>query len=488
MTPTIIQKIASKIAVNYCRLSIVRNLDGFLAMDEVAHVLKETCGLTVIKGSNLALRIHYELNFKQTDTDRFVYLSDNVEAMVPDMKSDAYRVDFTVAELLPMFANKSLLKGLNLEELTQLYNKVFNRRVAMIECNQIVADVKREVAEQRRQSVQHFRERLEQLSVDWAGSPQQTIEQLSQVMVDAIKCGVYEELDEQVQTINQTFQTWVDQSYFAQLNSNHLLRPKSVNKVLPYMMEKHQSDERVALVVIDGLAYWQYSLLQQSLHDAGFKTNDSHIFAWIPTITMLSRQAIFRGDVPLQEYRQNPQSEQKLWTDFWTAHGVSRYALQYISDKDEFAINEGVKRLAYVTVEMDEKMHSSSDYKDLLTLTENWCPRIVEKIKVLLSLDYTVYLTTDHGSVLSKGWQVIGAVDKVFLYKDGSRGKRHLMYNDVEQKKGFCKKHEEEIALLSRDKWLAVRSNQCFEREGQQVITHGGSHFWEVVIPFITIE
>lgn len=457
-------------------------------MNEVADVLKETCGLTVIKGSNLALRIHYELNFKQTETDRFVYLSDNPEKLVPDMKADAHRVDFNVADLLPLFANKSLLKGLNLEELTQLYNKVFNRRVAMIECNQIVADVKREVAEQRRQSVQHFRERLEQLSVDWAGSPQQTIEQLSQVMVDAIKCGVYEELDEQVQTINQTFQAWVDQSYFAQLNSNHLLRPKSVNKVLPYMMEKHQPDDKVALVVIDGLAYWQYSLLQQSLRDAGFKANDSHIFAWIPTITMLSRQAIFRGDVPLQEYRQNPQSEQKLWTDFWTAHGVSRYALQYISDKDEFAINEGVKRLAYVTVEMDEKMHSSSDYKDLLSLTENWCPRIVEKIKVLRSLDYTVYLTTDHGSVLSKGWRVISAVDKVFLYKDGSRGKRHLMYNNVEQKKGFCEKHEEEIALLSRDKWLAVRSNQCFEREGQQVITHGGSHFLEVVIPFITIE
>ncbi len=485
--PTIIQKTASKIAVDYFRLSIVRNLDGFLAMDEVAHALKDTCGLTVVKGTDLALRIHYELNYKQSENDRFVYLSENPKKMVPDMKANAYMVDFEAADLFPMFANKSLLKGMSLEELSLLYKKVSNRRVAMMECNYVVADVKREVVEQRQKSVTHFRDQFQQLTVDWTGSPQQTIAQLSQIMVEAIKCGVYEELEAQVQSINQAFQTWVNQSYFAQLNSNHLLRPKSVNKVLPYIEGKHQPDDKVALVVVDGLAYWQYSILQDSLAQAGIPTQDNHIFAWIPTITMLSRQAIFRGDTPVQDYKQCPQSEQKLWTDFWTAHGVSHYALQYISDKDEFAINEGIKRLAYVTVEMDEKMHSSTDYKDLLSLTENWCSRIIEKIKAMRTLGYTIYLTTDHGNLLSQGWQVISAVDKVFLYKDGSRGKRHLIFNEAEEEKNFCKRHEGKIALLSRDNWLAVRSNQCFEREGQQVITHGGSHFWEVVIPFITI-
>lgn len=211
-------------------------------------------------------------------------------------------------------------------------------------------------------------------------------------------------------------------------------------------------------------------------------------FSWLPSITMLSRQAIFRGAYPSQDYKQSPENERKLWIQYWQKQGFTSFEMQYLSDKDEFAINEGVKRLAYVTVEMDEKMHSSTDYKDLCSLTENWCPRLTEKIKTLLRLDYTIYLTTDHGNVLSHGWRKLSAVEKVFLYKDGSRGKRHLIYNNKVEQDSFFEKNKAEIPLLQHEDWLAVRNDACFENDGQTIITHGGSHFMEMVIPFVKIE
>ena len=74
------------------------------------------------------------------------------------------------------------------------------------------------------------------------------------------------------------------------------------------------------------------------------------------------------------------------------------------------------------------------------------------------------------------------------LYKDGSRGKRHLIYNNKVEQDSFFEKNKAEIPLLLHEDWLAVRNDACFENEGQTIITHGGSHFMEMVIPFVKIE
>lgn len=186
------------------------------------------------------------------------------------------------------------------------------------------------------------------------------------------------------------------------------------------------------------------------------------------------------------DYKQSPESERKLWRSYWQSQGIGQFETQYISDDDEFAINEGVKRLALVTVEMDKKMHAAYDYRDLLSLTENWCPRITERIKTILDGGYALYLTTDHGCVHSKGWRSLSQVEKVFLYKDGSRGKRHLIYNNVEEYLRFANENSE-LGMLAHDNWLCMRNNLCLARNNERMITHGGCHFEEVVIPFVKI-
>lgn len=487
MAERLIQKTVNKITVDYCRLSIVKNPDGFLTMDDVVRLLENDYCITVISGSNLQLRLHYELEAKLHPEQRYVYLCDQPGTLIPDMVKYAFITDFSVNDLFPLFADKTILKGLSLEVLSLINLRCGIRRIPLQECSRLVLDAKSQIEDKKRQSADHFRQRMSKVYLDWENFTSINIEDISSCMVDSIRYDAYEAIAPQLSDYNNEFQSWLDKSYFATLNSNHLLRPKSVNKILPYIADKHDRDDKVALVVIDGLAYWQYIVLQRYLKSKGIFPSDNFTLAWIPTITMLSRQAIFRGDMPLRDYVQNPSHEQKLWKDYWESAGISSMAIQYISDKDKFIVNDGVRRLAYVTVEMDEKMHSSSDYRDLLSLTENWCPRITERIQELRDKGYVVYLTTDHGNILSEGWSPISADEKVYLYKDGSRGKRHLIYNTIKQKDIYYNNNKDEINLLSHDNWLSVRDGSCFEKNGLRLITHGGSHFWEVVIPFVTI-
>lgn len=485
MASKLIQQVAKRITVEYCRLTLVRNTDGFLNDVEVCTLLSQECQVEVVRGTQLQLRLHYELEYKSRPEKRFVYVCQQTDTLLPDMLKEGKVMDFSISDLFPLFADKALVRRQPLLVLEWLYDEIGLRRINLSEGKMLVDNLLRRYNVNRNHSVSHLRERLSQVEVNWANS-QKTIESVSEIMVDAIKAGVIEDMDDDFNAINNQFQGWLNENYFGVLQSNPLLSAKSVNKILPHLAANYQHEDKVALMVIDGFAYWQYIVLKKYLESQYIKTKDSTIVAWLPSITMLSRQAIFRGNTPTMDYKQSPENERKLWRSYWQSQGVAQFETQYISDEDEFAINEGVKRLAVVTVEMDKKMHSSYDYRDLLSLTENWCSRIAEKIKTILEAGYMLYLTTDHGSVLSKGWRALTQVEKVFLYKDGSRGKRHLIYNNEEEYLRFARENGE-LGMLAHDHWLCMRNNLCFARNNERMITHGGCHFEEVVIPFIKI-
>jgi hypothetical protein len=78
--------------------------------------------------------------------------------------------------------------------------------------------------------------------------------------------------------------------------------------------------EKIALVLIDGMSLWQYELLKTSFSNIA---NEEVIYSWIPSITQLSRQAIFRGDNPVTEYRQDPINEKKLWKNIGSPKGAT---------------------------------------------------------------------------------------------------------------------------------------------------------------------
>ncbi|MCR5066192.1 MAG: PglZ domain-containing protein [Bacteroidales bacterium] len=484
----LIRKIAERIAADYTRLSIVSNPDGLLTNPVVQLHLLSECGLNVIVGSQLQLRIHYELTYKASKDERFVYVCPSTETLLPDMEQEAYITDFSIGQLFPLFADKNLLQQLSFEELVILSNKMGTCRINMAEGRRMVEDIRKEEGEKHKTSAEYYRQQFQSLKLDW-NLMSETVTTISDIIADAALAGVYDQLTEEWTHINESFQNWLDSNYVALQNSNPMLRPACVNSVLPHLANKYGSNDKVALVVVDGLAFWQWRILARCLQKGHFAINEDYTTAWLPTITMLSRQAIFRGDRPQVDYKQSPEAERRLWGDFWHNVGISSYGLQYLYDNEEFAINEGVCRLAYVTVEMDHKMHASRDMRDLAVLTDVWAPRFCEQLKVLKDMGFTIYLTSDHGSTSAIGQRPLTQVEKVFLYKDGSRGKRHLIYNSdhVDEQRKLYVSASEYMKLLSRDNWLAIRDFGAFERSRVSLITHGGSSFTEVVVPFVQL-
>ena len=479
----LITKIAKMVTVDYCRLTFVENPDGFLLNEDVCRQLRQEQGIEVVKGSQLLLRLHYELHYKQDTSGKYVYICDDINALLPEMKRDGVMLTFSISDLFTLFADKSLVRKQNMEVLEELYEKYATKRVSMAEGGFIIKNLNREIEGKRRLSIAAFQSRLKMVGADWS-KLSQTIHCLSEIIEEAINVGLVEELWEDIDVINQEFQQWVNQSYFSILASNPLITPKSVNRILPHLKANYHQDDKLALVVVDGISYWQYLILKRYL--SGLNISDNAVVSWLPSITMLSRQSIFRGESPLQDYLQCPQNENKLWREYWKQNGFSDFEIQYLYSKDDFFINDGVKRLAYVTVDMDKKMHTASDLKELHLLTEYWCTHIISKIETIINKGYTVYLTTDHGNVQARGWRPIKQEEKVYLFKDGSRSARHLIYTDLTEQSRFVQDNTD-LDLLSHENWLCMRDDRCFSNAKTKEITHGGSHFMEVAIPFIKI-
>ena len=477
-----LEAIVKRISVEYAQLSIIKNPDGFLKERGVQQAIGKEFNVCFVCGTAIELRCHYEIVLKNDRSTKYCYLIDDSTRLLPDMLKNAFEGRFIVGDLFPNFVDKNVLRGLSLETIIHLYENNTLGFVSGSEARMKVMAYEYSKGAVKKINPDDYISRLRE--VDVAGDFKNWIPKVADVVKEAVAEGFYTEIKSSIASINRVFQESILSRYNDAVVSNHMLRARAVNKVLPHLKSKYSSSDKVALVVVDGMAYWQYQVLKE--HLKGFNVEDNVIFSWMPSITMLSRQALFRGDVPMQDYKQNPSNECKLWIQFWQAAGIASADIQYIYDGDDLDAFSTTKRLALVINELDDKMHTSTDNSDLMALTENWARRFAPKIKYLKDCGFTIYLTTDHGNVLSEGWRSLNSQEKTFLYKDGSRGTRHLIYDSLDEMRTFVKSNDE-VGLLQYQNWVVMCGDKCFKKAGQEMITHGGSHFMEVLIPFVKI-
>lgn len=470
--------------MSYKRLSLVRNLDGFLSDSAVQRALTAESGILFFSGSPLALRLHFELQYKAAPDTRFCYICERPELLLPDILSEAFVCSFAVTDLFPNIQDRKTLLAQKPDVLESLYAKNIPGFVTATDLSRHLLEIEfasRSAAAPVSDPVAD----LAAIDPKWSILTP-TVEAVSQSVLDAIRQDKYDLIRPELARLNGRFQEYLDLAYFATLHASHILAPRSVNKILPFLTFNHKGYGRVALLVVDGMAWWQYLVLREQLAAEKIHTSDSTIYAWMPTITMLSRQAIFRGDDPVLDYKQSPASEEKLWSAWWTEQGIPSSDIQYIYGDSEPEIWSTTRRLALVSVTLDEVMHISDAQDLLLACTEAWARRFARTIIALKSQGFAIYITTDHGNVLSTGAGTLSSAEKTHLFADGSRGARHLIYEDLAPMREFLSSHEES-SFLVHDNWLAYRDEQAFNKAGKRQITHGGSHMLEVAIPFITI-
>ena len=453
------------------RLCVVKDPNGFLSRKDVQEWLSDA-NVVFEHGSQFQLRLLFELRYKTDKENRYCFIAEDNFQILPDIRQCSNNVTFNLSDIFPAY-HKPTVASAPLDVIRELYGRTQVKTLNMSETKALIIQL-----EEQRDPIDAILQKLTWITGD---NLEEKLVEVSECIAESLEKDGYEKIVTEIDRINSEWQKELEERYFGKIPSSFLAAPSYVGNVLNHIQANYKND-RVALVVVDGMSYWQYLTLKKSLPNT-LNIQESHIYSWIPSITMLSRQAIFRGGVPLRDYKQNPQNEEKLWFEYWNGHGFKDDEIGY----EYNVLGEScgtIKRLAFVTVKLDEKMHASESNRDLFSLTKNWASSFVKDIKRLIADGYKVFLTTDHGNVEATGWRKLTSQEKVYVYKDGSNGKRHLIYDNLNGMDELYGQMDHE-QVWRHDEWIVWRNRNSFSSNGCQEITHGGCHFLEVLVPFI---
>lgn len=462
-------------------LTVVSAPDGFLARPEVQAAAARATGRRVMCGTALALRMHYELDVRPAHLEAdWLYILTGTAPLLPDIARQAQQGTVGAGDIFSNFDDLNTLRSLPADTLEWLLTQPVQGHVTAEQLRWLLS-ARSSAAAEPPPDYGSPQPALRALApYDWAKT--RTVLDIADIFVRAVKADRWEEIAAEMADINADFQRYLAEDYFDALNASPYQAPRSVKGIVPYMKKSAAlAGARVALVVVDGMAFWQYAILRGALRERGVAPAEERwLYAWLPSVTMLSRQAIFRGDTPRMDYAQSPQAERRLWRAHWEAGAHP----QYLYDGDQLQADAGCRRLAVVTVELDKKMHAAHTYRDLLALTALWAPTFAEKLADLKRQGFTVVLTTDHGNVLAHGLRPFSAEERAYLYDKASRGHRHAIFKHAEAAARFAADMHP-TAMLHRELWFALTGDESFNTRDTTEITHGGAHLFEVMIPFV---
>jgi hypothetical protein len=305
--------------------------------------------------------------------------------------------------------------------------------------------------------------------------------------------------------LNTTFALWLAEHYSSLINLPPT-NPAMLHHV-PRRLARDIEDSgnsRTALIVVDGLALDQWVTIRQFLQkqDANLLMRESATFAWIPTLTSVSRQSIFSGKPPLyfpsSIYSTN--SEEKLWKLFWEGHGLSRLDVSYqrgLGDGDaavvlDSAIHPGKTRVVGLVVDkVDKIMHGMQlGSAGMHNQIKQWCQGgfLAALVGQLLDYGYVVWLTADHGNIQcdGKGRPSEGVIAE-------TRGERVRVYPTPELRAqvagAFPFAHEWQPVGLPADYFpLVAGGHDAFVNPGGAIVGHGGVAIEEVIVPLVKFE
>ncbi len=282
---------------------------------------------------------------------------------------------------------------------------------------------------------------------------------------------------------------------------HHIPRFMALNSSL---ITRHSSlKSKLALVLVDGLALDQWivlrDVLQSQRQDLTFR--ESAVFAWIPTITSVSRQAAFAGKPPIffPASINTTNREQSLWAQFWADQGLTGPAVAYargIGDGDIDKVrgilsHPQIRVVGLVIDKVDKIMHGMElGAAGMLNQVRQWAMQgfMSELIDTLLDQGFQIFLSSDHGNIEAKGCgrPAEGAVADV-------RGMRVRVYPDDRLRAAVKERFPDAIewpSLGLPDDYRALLAphRKAFIRDGETIVGHGGISIEEVIVPLIQIE
>jgi hypothetical protein len=301
------------------------------------------------------------------------------------------------------------------------------------------------------------------------------------------------------------FFNWMGRRY-ASLYNQPPMPPVMVHHLPRYLSRriKEEGVEKIALLVVDGLSLDQWVTIRQELVDTRnpqWSMRENAVFAWVPTVTSVSRQATFAGKIPLFFGGSlfSTDKEPVLWNQFWQDLGLLSNEVAYIKGLGDGPLNRLEKIIAHPKVraiglvvdKVDHIMHGMElGAIGMHNQVRLWVRQgyIYELLNCLVAAGYEVHLTSDHGNIeaVGIGRPVEGSIADL-------RGERVRIYpNDVLRKKvlnDFPQTHVwPAIGLPEEYLPLMALRRDAFVRPGDRLVAHGSISLEEVIVPHVEIR
>ena len=322
---------------------------------------------------------------------------------------------------------------------------------------------------------------------------------------DAILSEVARQKMESLQAhIDAALVPWLKKRYAGLVNLPPV--PPVMLHHIPRFLSRHISDakeHKVALVLVDGLSLDQWIVIRKELATkrARYRFREHAVFAWIPTITSVSRQAAFAGKPPI--YFPNSihttDKEPALWTQFWVDQGLTQQEVGYakglgggaLDSVEEMIARPKTRVIGLVVDKVDKIMHGMQlGMAGMHNQVRQWAagPFMTNLVDLLLETGFRVYLSSDHGSIEAAGCghPAEGAVadvrgERVRIYPDS------LLRNQVKDR--FPDALEWPLVGLPEGYLpLLAPGRSAFVRETERLVGHGGVSIEEIVVPLVQIE
>ena len=320
--------------------------------------------------------------------------------------------------------------------------------------------------------------------------------------------------------VERRFAEWMRLRYHTLHSLPFLPLPTMIHHV-PHWMAARQAqhpDGRWALVIVDGLALDQWRVIRDVWDEqaCAWTIQEHAVFAWVPTLTSVSRQAAFAGTAPQFFPTSWTKTDQDAahWNRFWCERGLHPANVGYarnlgtkglgldgspLSD-DEVALeaetvglieNPQVQVVGLVVNTVDHIMHGMQlgttgmhQQVRLWATHGGYLHRLVGK---LLSESFTVYLASDHGNVWARG---IGRPSEGAWVE--TRGQRARVYADpaflaLGGQQSPTAIEWTNVGLPEQIKVLLAPELGAFLSTGDHAVCHGGIALEEVIVPFVEI-
>ena len=326
---------------------------------------------------------------------------------------------------------------------------------------------------------------------------------LDQVGAPPSASGAYREDWVGVQT---RFQEWLIEHFPSLYSLSYLPQPPMVHHV-PHCLRHARAEKKCALVVIDGMSFCQWTVIRDSLRrrTTALHLDERATFAWIPTITPVSRQALFSGEIPIHfaDTIAKTDRDDKRWRRFWENHGLAAGRSAYLVQKRKEPDSGYLARIkgaigdprcevvGLVVSTIDQSLHGAvTGSSGVQALAADWARsgHFANLIDALLEARFEVYISSDHGNTETRG---IGKLQTGELSEGGERV--HIFSEHIHRDA----RHEQfpqaiawRVGAGLPDDYLPLIASldEGFTNPGTVAVTHGGLTVEEVIVPFVRIS